>query len=226
MSNGTYCVIPAYNEEKNIVPVVEKILPLVGKVIVVDDCSRDGMVSRLEDNFQNGEIVILKHLLNRGQGAALKTGTEFALLEGAEIIVHFDADGQFLAEDIETITRPIRKKEAEIVFGSRFLGKESNIPWSKKNIIMPFARLINKIFLGVRLTDPQSGFRAMSARAARKIDWRQDRMAHCSEILFEATNSGLPVKEVPITVIYHDFGQKFSGGFKIIKELMLGSLLK
>ena len=91
---------------------------------------------------------------------------------------------------------------------------------------MPLEKLTNKVFLNINMTDPQSGFRAMSARAARRLDWRQDRMAHCSEILAEAAASGLKIKEVPITVIYRGFGQRMGSGIKILKELFIGALVK
>ena len=170
-------------------------------------------------------VILLKHVINRGQGAALKTGTEYALNNQANIIIHFDADGQFVASDIESALKPIVNGEADIVFGSRFLEKKSDIPSFKKNIILPLAKFINKIFFKVNLSDPQSGFRVMTSNAARRINWQQDRMAHCSEILYSATRAKLKIKEVPITVIYHDFGQRFSGGMKIIKDLIISRLI-
>jgi len=75
------------------------------------------------------------------------------------------------------------------------------------------------------LTDPQSGFRAMSRMAAEKIDWQQDGKAHCSEILSLVTKKKLRIKEVPITIIYHNFGQKFSGGIRILKDMILSKLI-
>ena len=90
---------------------------------------------------------------------------------------------------------------------------------------MPLAKAVNKLFFNINLTDPQSGFRAMSAEAARKISWRQDRMAHCSEIMFEVKKNNFKVKEIPIRVIYHNFGQSFSGGLKILKELFIAMLV-
>ncbi len=90
---------------------------------------------------------------------------------------------------------------------------------------MPLAKAINKIFFNVNLTDPQSGFRAMSAEAARQISWQQDRMAHCSEIMFAVKRHNFKVKEIPIRVIYHNFGQSFSGGLKILKELFIAMLV-
>jgi hypothetical protein len=99
------------------------------------------------------------------------------------------------------------------------------MPFFKKKIIMPLARLVNKIFFNLNLSDPQSGFRVMTISAAKELDWQQDRMAHCSEILFLAHKRGLNIAEIPITVIYNDFGQRLGGGFKILKELLLGKLI-
>jgi glycosyltransferase involved in cell wall biosynthesis len=216
-----FCVIPAYNEEKTIGKVVREVKLLVDKVIVVDDGSSDRTAARA----RAAGATVLRHILNRGQGAGLATGNEYSLLAGAEIIVHFDADGQFKAGEIPSMVAPIVKGEAEIVFGSRFLGKKSNLPWAKKNIILPLARLVNFIFLRVKLSDPQSGFRALSYRAAQKINITQDGMAHCSEIMAQAFRLRLKIKEVPITVFYQDFGQRFSGGLKILRDLFLGRVL-
>jgi len=222
----TFCIIPAYNEEKTIVEVINSVKPLVDQVVVVDDDSGDKTFEL--SNAQN--VVVLHHIINRGQGAALKTGTEYASRNGADIIIHFDGDGQFLANDIANVVQPIKDGSADIVFGSRLLNKQSDIPFVKKNIILPLAKLVNRIFFGIKMTDLQSGFRAMSAKVARQIDWQQDRMAHCSEILFEVCRRGADVshtkiKEVPITVIYHNFGQRFNDGFKILKDLFLAKLV-
>lgn len=216
-----YCIIPAYNEEKNLAGVLKNVKKTGINIVVVDDGSTDNTF----DLAIKSEVNVLKHVVNRGQGAALKTGTEYAIRNNADIIVHFDADGQFLAEDIAAVVLPIEKNEADIVFGSRFMGIESNMPRFKKKIIMPLARLVNRVFLDVKLTDPQSGFRAMSIIAAKKFSWQQNGMAHASEILFAANKAGLRIKEVPIKVVYHDFGQKISGGIKIIKDLFLARLI-
>lgn len=90
---------------------------------------------------------------------------------------------------------------------------------------MPLARAVNKVFFNINLTDPQSGFRAMSREAARRISWQQDRMAHCSEIMFEVKKHNFKVKEIPVRVIYHNFGQSFFSGLKILKELFIAILV-
>lgn len=218
-----YCIIPAFNEEKSIKKVVYDVKQYVDKVIVVDDGSDD----KTYDLANSAGAIVLRHIINRGQGAALKTGTEYALNNGARIIVHFDADGQFLAADLEAVVHPIKSGQAEVVFGSRFLIKRNflSIPLFKYYIILPLARLVNRLFFKVNFTDPQSGFRAMTSSAFTQIDWSQDRMAHCSEILAEVKRYNFKIVEVPIKVVYHNFGQRFSDGIKILKDLFLGSLI-
>ncbi|MFH1522268.1 MAG: glycosyltransferase family 2 protein [Patescibacteria group bacterium] len=216
-----FCIIPAYNEEKTIEEVINKVKPLVDKVVVVDDASTDKTYQLAKKHT----ITVLRHIINRGQGAALQTGNEYAINKGADIIVHFDADGQFLAQDLKDIIAPIKFGEADIVFGSRFLEKKSNMPWFKRYVIMPLAKLVNNLTIKAPLTDPQNGFRALAANASKKIIIEQDGMAHCTEIIMKALRYKLKIKEVPVTIIYHSFGQKFSGGIKIIKDLIISKLL-
>lgn len=213
-----FCIIPAYNESKNIAQTVMSVLSYVNKVIIIDDCSQDETIKEVK-KINNDKIKILRHPINLGQGAALQTGNEYALKSGADVIVHFDADGQFLAEEISQVIEPIKNGEVDVVFGSRFLNIKSDIPAFKKNIIMPLAKLFNFIFFGIKTSDPQSGFRAMTKEVAEKIKIENNRMAHCTEILAKAHKYKFRIKEVPITVLYKEFGQKFSGGFRIIKDL-------
>lgn len=219
----TFCVIPAFNEEKNIKRIINEVKSLVDRVVVVDDGSTDHTFNLAAAQ----EINLLKHIINRGQGAALRTGTEYSLANGADIIVHFDADGQFSSQDIARVIEPIKAGVAQVVFGSRFLNHEhkSQLPFLKRYFIMPLAKAVNKIFFNINLTDPQSGFRAMSAEAAQEISWQQDRMAHCSEIMFEVKKNNFKVKEISIRVIYHNFGQSFSDGLKILKDLFIAMLV-
>jgi hypothetical protein len=129
-------------------------------------------------------------------------------------------------EEIPDILEPIIKDAYAVSFGSRFLSKKSEIPWFKKHVIMRLAKAINYIFLGVNTSDPQSGFRAMNKEALRKIKIEHDGMAHCSEILAKTNKYGLVFKEVPITVIYNEFGQSLGSGFKTIKDLLINKINK
>jgi len=216
------CVIPAYNEAEHITEVISRVRPFVDEIVVVDDCSSDATAQLA----QTAGATVLKHPINRGQGAALQTGNDYALLKNADIIIHFDADNQFCAEEISDLILPITSGRAQVALGSRFLTKKSKLPASKKNIIMPLARLVNRLFFNIKLSDPQSGFRVLSKEAAQKIKIKNDGMAHCSEILHQLFKNKFKIEEVPITVVYHEFGQKFSGGFKIIKDLLIRKIIK
>lgn len=216
------CVIPAYNEAEHIAEVIRRVRPFVDEIVVVDDCSRDAT----SELARQAGARVLRHPINRGQGAALQTGNDYALRHGAEIIVHFDADNQFQAEEIPALIKPIEDGAAEAVLGSRFLSKKSDLPAFKRQVIMPLARLVNRLFYDIRLSDPQSGFRVLSRAAALQIRIKNDGMAHCSEILHQLFERKIRTVEVPITVIYHEFGQNISGGFKIIKDLAIKKIIK
>lgn len=228
MNKKIFCIIPAFNEGKRINKVINDVLPLVDKIIIVDDGSRDNTYKKAE----RSGVVVLRHLINRGQGAALETGNQYALKNGADVVVHFDADGQFLFSEINDVLAPLKNDEYDIVFGSRFLEKKTEMPFFKKNILFPIARFIN-LFLGIKMTDPQSGFRAMNKNALKKIKIQNDGSAHCSEILSKSFKFNLRIKEVPITVFYNEFGQgifagrgRGKGGIKIIKDLIIQKIIE
>lgn len=217
-------VIPAYNEEKTIREVVEAVKSYVDEIIVVDDGSSDktAKVALLQG------AKVLRHFLNRGQGAALQTGIEAALGDGADIIVTFDADGQFNAAEISEIVEPIKNHAAEVVLGSRFLSKTSNISNFKK-LLLKLAVIFTRLATGLNITDTHNGFRVFSREAALKIKIRQDRMAHSSEILEQIASQKISYKEIPVTVRYTEYslkkGQKLFDYFKILKDLFLGKML-
>ena len=122
-------VIPAWNEATRIGPVIRGVRSFADLVIVIDDGSED----KTADVAKKAGAITLRHSLNRGQGAALRTGTEAALRLGADIVVHVDADGQHDPSMIQTLSDPIVRGEADVVFGSRFLGIDpSGMPWIRK----------------------------------------------------------------------------------------------
>jgi glycosyltransferase involved in cell wall biosynthesis len=219
----TIAVIPAYNEESRLVQVIRDVSAYVDRVVVVDDASKDQTAEAAE----KAGATVIRHRINRGQGAALKTGTQAALNLGGEIIVHIDADGQHDPKMIPDLVAPIENKEADVVFGSRFLGKKpTDMPWIRK-VYFYLAKFFNTMFVGISkdVTDPQSGARAMSAKAAKQIKFQQDRAAHCSEILRLVTQSDLKWKEVPVHVRYTEEtlkkGQSFLEAFRILWNLII-----
>jgi len=215
----SYIVIAAFNEEKNISKVI-KSLKKEGyeKIIVVDDGSKDNTYNVAK----NEGIIALKHIINRGQGAALQTGMTYALLNGAEYIVHFDADGQHKAEEIKRLLNPILNKETDVALGSRFL-KKQKVPFIRK-LTLKGAILIIFLFYGMKLTDAHNGFRAFNREAAKKIVITTDRMEHASEIIDKIKKARVRYKEIPVTIIYNDQhlkeGRKGQGNFDSIKIVL------
>ena len=220
LNKNVWIIVPAHNEQENIFGVIKSLQELTSNIVVVNDASTD----RTCDIVKVLGVYLLDHLVNRGQGAALQTGTDFALSKGSKIIVHFDADGQMLAKDIYRIITPIIDLEAEIVFGSRFMEKRSKIPWTKRYFILKPAIIFNWFFTGIKLSDAHNGFRALSAKAAQKIKITQDGMAHATEILDQVRASDLKYTEVPVEIVYNQYGQRFSSGFKIIRDLIFARI--
>ncbi len=218
-----FIIIPAWNEKERIVQVIANLKKHgYDRIVVVDDssCDNTGKLAK-----ENGAIV-LSHIINRGQGAALQTGNTYAVKNGADIIVHFDADGQMRPEDISKMIEPIINGKAEITLGSRFLGQTKNIPFTKRYILLPVSRLINYLFTGLWLSDVHNGFRALSKEACLKINIKQDEFSHATEIIEQIKINNLRYEEVPVTIIYHEYGMNLFGAFRILKELLIGKLIR
>lgn len=221
--NAIWIVVPAFNEERVIEDVITGVRKRYPNVIVVDDCSSDSTRNRA---MKAGAIVI-RHPINLGQGAALQTGITYALKRGAECIVTFDADGQHRTAEIERLTQALLRHNADFALGSRFLGGTINFPKSRKLLLIA-ATLFTRLTTGLRVTDAHNGFRAMTRLAATKLNLRQNRMAHASEIVDQIANSGLKYVEVPVTIEYTSYtlakGQRSSNFVSILLELLVRRL--
>lgn len=218
-----FVIVPAYNEEKNIGRVIGGLFEKGYKnIVVVDDGSTDNTAQTAR---QNGATV-LRHEINRGQGASLQTGNEYALQHNASVVVHFDADGQFNPFDIAEAIEAMQNHNADVVFGSRFLDNRSKIPWTKRYILLPISRFINRILTGLKLTDAHNGFRILSKKALEKLHITQDRMAHNSEIVRQVRENDLVFIEHPVEVKYFEYGQNVSGGIKVLQDIFIAKFFR
>lgn len=226
MSDGAlWIVIPAYNEGPVIGDVVAGVRARYPNVVVVDDCSTDVT----GDAAARAGAVVLRHPINLGQGAALQTGITFALSRGAAFVVTFDADGQHRVEDVAALHARQRETGADVVIGSRFLGRAEGIPrlrrWALK-----VAVLFTRMSAGVRVTDAHNGLRLLTRHAASAIHLHQNRMAHASEIIEQIGRAGLSVVECPVTIVYTEYslgkGQRLSNAVNILAELLVERLNK
>lgn len=200
-------VIPAFNESTVIFDVLESLpkrLPGIDdiQVVVIDDGSFD----QTQDPAQKAHVKVIRHLLNRGAGAATKTGIEYAKSQNADIIISFDADGQHDAADLPKLIAPLILRQADLVIGSRFLQKQKIPP--DRLLLNWLANLVTLIMFGVFSTDSQSGLRAFSKKATDIIDFKADRMDFSSEILLEAKRHNLRVAEVPTRAIYSSYSRE------------------
>lgn len=223
-------VIPAYNEEERIEKAVLDAAQFVSQVVVVDDCSRDATGTKARQSGAH----LLTHLINRGQGAALQTGTDFALQRlGADVIVHFDADGQMCGSDILPMITPIAVGSADVTLGSRYLGEVTNIPFSRR-LMHQLIPQFTFLFSGLWLTDAHCGFRALSRTAAQSIRITLDRMAHASEIPDQIATKKLRYIEVPVTIRYtaetlaksKAQGQSTAAAFRVAYDFLKGKFLR
>jgi glycosyltransferase involved in cell wall biosynthesis len=225
VKDTTFIVIPAYNEESAIGKVVSEVKPLWPNLVVVDDGSKDatGAAARAAG------AIVLTHIVNRGQGAALQTGLSFALRRGAEIIVTFDSDGQHRPEDIATLVEPIAAGRADAVLGSRFLGTTERMP-RLRLVLLRAAVIFTRVTSGARVTDAHNGLRAFSRAAAARIHIELDRMAHASEIVDQIAARGIRFVEVPVHVRYSDYsrrkGQSTLGAFRVLFDYLWSRWLR
>ena len=189
--------IPAYNEEKNIGEIITKLNKIYDSIIVCDDGSSD-LTSEISKKL--GAIVI-KHKKNMGYGAAIHSIFKKCFEIGSDVLVTFDADGQHRIEDIPTVLNPIKNNNADIVIGSRFLEKNSDIPNYRKIGIKVITQVTNAS-IKKKLTDSQSGFRAYNKHVLSQINPSEMGMGISTEILIKASSKGIRITEVPVTILY------------------------
>jgi glycosyltransferase involved in cell wall biosynthesis len=217
---AVWLVVPAYNEARTIVQSLSGLQAQgLRRILVVDDGSTDGTGALAAAAGAR----VVRHALNRGLGGALGTGLRAAVELAAEAIVTFDADGQHAPEDVARVVAPILADEADLVIGTRALGRGA-MPWTRR-VANLAANVATRLIFGVWSSDSQSGFRALSGRVATALDLQAQRMEVSSEILHKAARLGLRVREVPVHAIYTRYslskGQGVGMGLRTLARLIL-----
>jgi hypothetical protein len=191
-------LVPAYNEVESIGYVLDRIPEQVcgieTAVLVVDDGSRDGTG---EVAAEHGAAVA-RHVINRGGGAALRTGYRLLAESGAAIVVTLDADGQHVPSEMHRLVEPILSGEVALAHGSRVLGNADPNSHARELGIVFFNRVVSLI-TRTRVSDCSNGYRAVRSDVLPQLALRQEQF-HTSEFLIEAIKRGIPAKEVPVTV--------------------------
>jgi glycosyltransferase involved in cell wall biosynthesis len=192
-------IIPAYNEERFIGSVVLQALRYTSRVIVVDDGSTDN-TSQIANS---AGATVFRHECNQGKGAALNTGFREARKFDPQVVICLDGDGQHTPAEIDILIAPVITNQADIVVGSRYIGSTNQVPrhrvWGHRlfNLLTGYAS-------GVKSSDSQSGFRALSPSALDAFYFRSKDFSVESEMQFLAREHDLRVKEEPVTIRYPD----------------------
>ena len=211
-------VIPLYNEENTIKDIITKIPNhYQNEIIIVNDGSTDNSVQRVTEILDKN-IVLINHKRNEGYGAAILAGIKKAM---GDIIVTMDSDGQHNPEEIPKIVEPLLHDSADIVIGSRYLGKSCfKIPLHVK-----IAEIVIKTFLklifGQVIHNNQNGFRAFKRKTLKIFDHLlYPGMAFTTEILFCSAFNNFKIKEIPITANSRKHGTSYVKKIKTMKSIM------
>src|SRR5216683_6539834 len=205
-------VIPCYNEKNTIEKTVEAVrsAPIESKeIIVVDDCSGDGTQAVLKEKISQMVDRIIYHPVNRGKGAALRSG--FAAATGDIILVQ-DADLEYNPEDYLVLLEPLMSGKADAVFGSRFMGgRPHRVLFFWHMVGNRFLTLLSNICTNLNLTDMETGYKAFKASVIKSIQIEEDRFGVEPEIIAKLARSGCRIYEVGISYS----GRTYAEGKKI-----------
>jgi glycosyltransferase involved in cell wall biosynthesis len=205
-------VIPCYNERNTIEKIVEAVwnAPLESReIIVVDDCSQDGTQAVLKEKISQMVDQVIYHPVNRGKGAALRSG--FAAASGDIILVQ-DADLEYNPDDYPVLLEPLMSGRADAVFGSRFMGgRPHRVLFFWHMIGNKFLTLLSNMFTNLNLTDMETGYKAFKASVIKSIRIEEDRFGVEPEIIAKLARTGCRIYEVGISYS----GRTYAEGKKI-----------
>ena len=203
-TNDVLVIVPVFNESKNIKEVVNELTSYFKNIIFVDDGSFDNS----HNLILNLGLKSIKHLFNLGQGAALESGFKYFLQNtNYRYAITFDGDGQNRVSDAFKMLKLAKKEKLDAVIGSRFLNKEyvKEIPFLKK-FVLKLARLYEKLFYSIYLTDAHNGLRVLKRDLIRDflLPIKNHDMAHATEISYKICKSKCLYKEFPVVVKYNN----------------------
>ena len=198
MTERIVAIIPSLNAERTLPAVVEQARAFIDPVLVIDDGSRD----RTGDVARAGGAIVLRHDVNRGKGAALKTGFAWALENGYDGVITLDADGQHLPSEIPKFLRERESSHSDLIIGGRSHLFGQMLP--RRRTANRFSAWCIAKTSGVKITDSQSGFRFYSANLIRSLKLRTDGFDMESEVIVRAGRRGFRIVTIPIELGFVD----------------------
>lgn len=192
-------VIPLFNERKHILKLVQDLLRYQLTIVIVDDGSTDGSMSVLESLRNKKNIVILKHGVNLGKGASMKTGAEYAFTHGADAVVFMDSDGQHKTKDLPKILKKISSQKYDVVFGSRNFGMSVPLVRYLGNKL---ASIFVTLLFNIYVSDLLCGYRAITKSAYKIIKWESAGYGVETEMVARVGLNHLRFCEVTVESVY------------------------
>ncbi len=194
----TLVVIPAYNEEETIADIITKVQKykdkrLIQKIVVVDDCSED----RTAEVAQNLGVAVVSHVVNRGYGAAQKTGQRIAVEEAFDYVIQIDADGQHDPEYVPLFIETMKEGDYDIVLGSRFLNKSYREYVFTRRVGIKLFTVIVNMLASVALTDITSGYKMYRVSCLKELSRTSDKHPAVEQML-EISRKKMKIKEISI----------------------------
>jgi glycosyltransferase involved in cell wall biosynthesis len=192
----TCLLLPAYNESRTIGRIIQEASLFVGRIIVVDDGSSDNTA----EIAGAGSAMVLRHTRNLGKGRALRTGFDYAVQNGYELIVTMDSDGQHNLMDLPRFFDRFRQTGADILIGERLEGR-STMPLHRR-LNNWLVSTVGSALCGQKVPDFQSGYRLIRAEVLKAVCLETERYETESEFLIQAGRLGFRIESTPIQVIY------------------------
>jgi glycosyltransferase involved in cell wall biosynthesis len=205
-------VMPVFNERPTVLDTIASVCaaPVDSlELIVVDDCSTDGTRQALaEAVVRYPKTKLIFHEKNRGKGAALRTG--FANVRGRFVLIQ-DADNEYDPSEYPVLLEPLLKGDADVVFGSRFLGGPHRVLYYWHSVANTILTLLSNMVTDLNLTDMETCYKVFRREVLQQLDLREDRFGIEPEITAKVAQLGVRVYEVPIS--YN--GRTYAEGKKI-----------
>jgi glycosyltransferase involved in cell wall biosynthesis len=205
-------VIPAYNEAKTIASVLKRVLAQsnVMEVIVVDDCSSDSTWSLLQSlSASNPKVRAVRHTVNQGKGAALRTGIS---LTSAPFVIIQDADLEYDPSEYPVLLQPLLENRADVVFGSRFMGGQAHrVLYFWHSVGNTVLTLLSNMFTNLNLTDMETCYKVFRREVIQSIRIEENRFGFEPEITAKVAKLGVRIFEVGISY----YGRTYAEGKKI-----------
>jgi glycosyltransferase involved in cell wall biosynthesis len=207
-------VIPVYNEKRWVVELLDRVLAadssgLEKELVVVDDCSTDGTKEILEEQARiHPDIKLYRQEPNSGKGAALRRGFQEAT---GDLILVQDADLEYDPRDYRALLAPILAGQADVVFGSRFLGGPHRVLFFWHAVGNKLLTMLSNMATNLNLTDMETCYKVFRADIIKPVVLEQDRFGFEPEVVAKVAHAGARIYEVPISYA----GRTYSGGKKI-----------